>query len=82
MGIEVAGAPKNFRRNLIFLGGGPWLIQGMIGEVAQQFAQGLGTMQSMTAKEFFDLSPVMSLVRHLPPLVRHCNTNVTLFALH
>lgn len=64
MRVEIARAPKNFRRNLIFLGCRPRVVPGMIGQVPQQFAQRLGTMQSMAAKEFFNLSPVMSLVRH------------------
>jgi hypothetical protein len=40
MRVKVARAPKNFRRNLIFLGGGPGMIQRMIGQIAQQLAQG------------------------------------------
>src|SRR5215472_208041 len=64
MRVKVAGAAKNFRRNLIFLGRGPGMVQRMIGQVAQQLAQGFRTVQGMTAKELFDLSPVMSLVCH------------------
>ena len=66
MGIKITRAPEDLRRNLIFLGRGSWMVQCVVGQVAQQLAQRLGTMQGMAAEKFLDLSPIMSLVRHFP----------------
>ena len=84
MGVEITRPPKDLRSNLIFFGRSPGVLQRVIGEVAQQFAQGFGTMQGMTAEEFFNLTAVLSLVRQLshpwPVIVTPSNTNVTRFA--
>ena len=66
VGIEIAWPPKDLRRNLILFGGSTWMVQCMIGQVAQQFAQGLGAVQSMTAEDLIDLAPIVSLVHRRP----------------
>ena len=62
--VKIAGAPKNFRRNLIFLGGGSWVVYSVVCQIAQQLAQRFRAVQGMAAKKFVDLSPVMNLVCH------------------
>src|SRR2546430_15108323 len=74
VGIEIAWPPKDLGRDLILFGGSTWMVQRMIGQVAQQFAQRLRAVQSMAAEDFVDLAPVMNLVRHRSPPARHCNT--------
>ncbi len=56
MRVEVLLAPEDLGRNLVLLWGATRMLQGMICEVAQQFAKGFGAMESMAAEEFFDLS--------------------------
>ncbi len=46
--IESGRSAQNFGGNLVFLQGDAGMIQGVFGEVAQQFAQRFGAVQAMT----------------------------------
>ena len=83
MRVEMTRAPKDLRSNLILLGSRSGVFQRMINQIAQQLAQGLGAVQSMTTEELFDLAPVMSLVSHFShPWFAIVTPTVTLFAAH
>jgi hypothetical protein len=48
LGIESLRAAQNFGGNLVFLKGETGMIEGMFGQITQEFAERLGTMQAMT----------------------------------
>ena len=56
MRVEVLLAPEDLGRNLVLLWGATRMLQGMICEVAQQFAKGFGAMESMAAEKSFNLA--------------------------
>jgi len=47
LGVEVGGTTEDFRRNLKLLDGCAGMIDRVFGEVAKEFAEGLGAMQGM-----------------------------------
>ena len=57
--IEVSRAPENLGRNLILLDRGPWVIQGMFGQITEEFAQGFRAMQGMTVHQLVDLREIL-----------------------
>jgi hypothetical protein len=64
MGIEVLLAAENFRRNLVLLGGSAGMLQGMIGQIAEQLAERLRPVEGVTGKQFFDLFEVQRFLSH------------------
>ena len=55
LGIESGGAAEDFGRDLVFLQREARMIQGMLGEVAEQLAQGFRGVQAMTINKFIYL---------------------------
>jgi hypothetical protein len=53
--IEPDRPAQNLGGNLVLLKGDTGVIQGVFGEVAQQFAQRFGTVQAMTFNKFIYL---------------------------
>src|SRR5580704_12029737 len=62
--VKVLLAPKDFGRNLVLLWRGTRMLQGMIGEVAQELAKRLRAMERMAGKKFLDLDEIMGSLRH------------------
>jgi len=58
LGVEIRRAPKDLGRYLVFLDRRSGMIQGMLGEIAEQFAQRLGAMQDMAVHQPVDLSEI------------------------
>lgn len=64
MRVEVLLPAEDFGRNLILLGGGTRVIPGVIGEIAQELAEGLGAMKSMATEEPVDLNELLGFLCH------------------
>jgi hypothetical protein len=47
LGIESGRTPQDFGGDLVFLQGDSGMIDRMLGEIAEQFAQGLGAVKAM-----------------------------------
>src|SRR2546430_9181191 len=65
VGIEIAWPPKDLGRDLILFGGSTWMVQRMIGQVAQQFAQRLRAVQSRSEEHTSELQSQSNLVCRL-----------------
>ena len=80
MRVEILLPSEDLRRNLVLLRGCTGMVQRMIGQIAQQLAEGLGAMESMAAEKSFDLAEKLGLFPSRGPPRGHCNTKVTRFA--
>ena|SRR5205814_1977158 len=56
LGIEVRRAAEDLGRNLILLDGSAGMVERMLGEIAQEFAQLFGAMEGMAVHQLIDLS--------------------------
>src|SRR5580704_11637236 len=78
--VEVCRAPKNLRRNLIFLDGSTGMIQNVACQVTEQLAEGLRPMQHMAVGEPIDLTKILLAFRHrglVTPMVNRSVTTAT-----
>ena len=73
--VEVGGAAENLGRDLIFLDGGSWMIQGMLGEIAEELAEGLGAVQHLAIRHSVYLREVLLVFRHFGGLRLHRECN-------
>src|SRR6266849_3822343 len=77
MRIEVLLAPEDLGRNLVLLRGSTGMVQGMVCQIAQQFAEGLRAMESMARQKSLNLRKVLRSLGHRIPPLGNCNSNVT-----
>jgi hypothetical protein len=55
LGVESGRSSQNLGSNLVLLQSDAWMIQGVFGEVAQQFAQRFRTVKAMAFNKFIYL---------------------------
>jgi hypothetical protein len=65
--VEIGGTSKDFGSDLEFFNGRAGVIDGMLRQIAEQFAEGLRAMQSMAANEPVNLLEKMVPVCHKGP---------------
>jgi hypothetical protein len=65
--IEIGGAPEDFGGDLEFFDGSAGVIHGMLSQIAEQFTEGLRTMQSMAGDEPINLlEKILPFVHDVP----------------
>src|SRR4249920_1460567 len=65
--VEIGGAAEDFRGDLEFFNRSPWMIHGMLCQIAEKFAEGLRAMQGMAADEPIDLLEELLPFSHTGP---------------
>ncbi len=79
VGVEILLAAEDLSRDLVLLWRTSRVLNRIMGEIAQQLAEGLRAMQRMAAEKFLDLGEMLGFLSHWTP-AGDCNTNVTRFA--
>jgi hypothetical protein len=67
LGVEVVLAAEDFGGDLVFLKGGAGVIEGVFGNVAKKFTQGLRPVEDGAVSHFFDLSLDLRALYHVYP---------------
>src|SRR5882757_1322762 len=65
--VKVSRTTEDLRRNLVLLNRSSGVIQYMLGEIAQQFAQRLGAVQDVAVHQLVDLTEILLSFRQRTP---------------
>src|SRR6266852_7617611 len=64
VGVEVLLSAEDLSCDLVLLWGASGVVNRIMGEIAQQLAEGLRAMQSVAAEKFLDLGEMLGFLSH------------------